>query len=111
MKRELVYALRTVALLAMFSEDTTTASNVTTALKWMSLMEPDLIVRPILERAVPALENLTETQRTLAVIRALGAVAPALVSREIYPAGAKHLVPILQLLIPGIDLNDPSKTV
>ncbi|KAI0034951.1 hypothetical protein K488DRAFT_76958 [Vararia minispora EC-137] len=110
MKRELVHSLRTVALLAMFSEDSNTAANVTTALKWMSLMEPDLIVRPILERAVPALENLTETQRTLAVIRALGAVAPALVSREIYAAGAKHLLPILQLLIPGIDLNDPSKT-
>ena len=60
MKRELVYSLRTVALLAMFSEDQNTASNVTTALKWMSLMEPDLIVHPILERAVPALENLTE---------------------------------------------------
>jgi proteasome activator subunit 4 len=40
----------------------------------------------------------------MSVIRALGAVAPAIVSREIYYPGAKHLVPILQLLIPGIDL-------
>jgi hypothetical protein len=38
------------------------------------------------------------------VIKALGAIAPALVSREVYYPGAKHLVPILQLLIPGIDL-------
>ena len=38
------------------------------------------------------------------MIKALGAVAPALVSREVYYPGAKYLVPILQLLIPGIDL-------
>ncbi|KAI0322289.1 hypothetical protein OF83DRAFT_1094493 [Amylostereum chailletii] len=111
MKRELVHCLRTVALIAMFSEDSTTVSNISSCLKWMSLMEPDLILYPILERAVPALETLTETQRTIAVIKALGAVAPALVSREVFYPGAKHLVPILQLLIPGIDLNDPSKTL
>ena len=60
MKRELVSCLRTVALLSMFSEDSNTVSNVSSCLKWMSLMEPDLILYPILERAVPALENLTE---------------------------------------------------
>lgn len=45
-----------------------------------------------------------QTQRTIAVIQALGAVAPAIVCRDVYYAGAKHLVPLLQLLIPGIDL-------
>jgi hypothetical protein len=68
-----------------------------------------------------------QTHRTIAIIKALGAIAPAIVSRQVYYAGAKHLIPILQLLIPGIDLvrllrlsrivtyttlqNDPSKTV
>jgi len=111
MRRELVLSLRTVTLLAMFSEDSNTVGNASSCLKWTSLMEPDLILYPILERALPALDNLTETQRTLAVIKALGAIAPALVSRKVFAPGAKHLVPILQLLIPGIDLNDPSKTV
>lgn len=45
-----------------------------------------------------------QTQRTIAVIKALGAIAPAIVSREVYYPGAKHLVPILELLLPGIDL-------
>ncbi|KAF7319927.1 Membrane protein [Mycena kentingensis (nom. inval.)] len=111
MRRELVKTLRTVALLAMFSEDSTVVSNIQSCLKSMSVMEPDLIVHPILERAVPALENVVETQRMLAVIKALGAIAPAIVSRKVYYPGAKHLIPILQLLIPGIDLNDPSKTL
>ncbi|KAG6832246.1 hypothetical protein H0H92_004211 [Tricholoma furcatifolium] len=104
MKRELVKSLRTVTLLAMFSQDSTTVANIQSCIKSMCVMEPDLMLDPILERAVPSLEALVETQRTIAVIKALGAVAPAIVSRDVYYPGAKHLVPILQLLIPGIDL-------
>ncbi|KAJ7102239.1 hypothetical protein B0H15DRAFT_813790 [Mycena belliarum] len=111
MKRELAKTLRTVAFLAMFSEDATTVSNIQSALKSISMMEPDLVLHPILERAVPALETLIETERTIAVIKALAAVAPTLVSRNVYYPGAKHIVPVLQLLIPGIDLNDPTKTL
>lgn len=111
MKRELVKSLRTVTLLAMFSQDSTTVSNIQSCLKSMSVLEPDLILHPVLERAVPSLEALEETQRTMSVIKALGAIAPAIVSRSVYYGGAKHLVPILQLLIPGIDLNDPAKTL
>ncbi|EPQ60969.1 hypothetical protein GLOTRDRAFT_135553 [Gloeophyllum trabeum ATCC 11539] len=111
MKRELVKSLRTVALLAMFSQESTTVSNIQSCLKSMSVMEPDLILFPILERAIPSLESLVETQRTMAVIKALGAVAPAVVCRDVYYPGAKHLINILELLLPGIDLNDPSKTL
>ncbi|TFK30307.1 hypothetical protein FA15DRAFT_662249 [Coprinopsis marcescibilis] len=111
MKRELVKSLRTVTLLAMFSQDSTTVSNIQSCLKSMCTLEPDLVLEPILERAVPSLDSLVETQRTMSVIKALCAVAPAMVSRDVYYAGGKHLAPILQLLIPGIDLNDPSKTL
>lgn len=38
------------------------------------------------------------------MIKALGAVVPALASRPVYYAGSKHLVEILTLLVPGIDL-------
>ncbi|KAI0932581.1 hypothetical protein AcV5_004237 [Taiwanofungus camphoratus] len=110
MRRELVKSLRTVAFLAMFSPDSATVSNIQSCLKSMSIMEPDLILHPVLERAVPALEALVETQRTISVIKALGAIAPALVCRDVYYPGAKHLIPILELLLPGIDLNDPPKT-
>lgn len=60
MKRELVKCFRTVALLAMFSEDTSTVSNISSCFKWLSLMEPDMILYPVLERAVPSLEALVE---------------------------------------------------
>lgn len=37
-------------------------------------------------------------------MKALGAIVPSIVSRQVYYPGAKHLVPVLQLLVPGIDL-------
>ncbi|KAL1720654.1 hypothetical protein EV715DRAFT_249853, partial [Schizophyllum commune] len=111
MKRELVKSIRTVALLAMFSHDPKVVVNIQSCLKSMSVMEPDLILHPIFDRAVPSLEAVVETQRTISIIKALGAIAPAIVCRDVYYPGAKFLVPLLQLLIPGIDLNDPSKTL
>ena len=63
MKRELVKSLRTVVLLAMFSQDSTTVANIQSCLKSMCTMEPDLILHPILERAVPSLEALVEVSR------------------------------------------------
>ena len=60
MKRELVKSLRTVVLLAIFSQDSTTVSNIQSCLKSMSVMEPALILYPVLERAVPSLEALVE---------------------------------------------------
>ncbi len=65
MKRELVKTLRTVCFLAMFSQDSTTVANIQYALKYMSILEPDLILHPVLERAVPALEALVEVSCTV----------------------------------------------
>lgn len=65
----------------------------------------------VLERSFPALEGLLETHRTTACIGALAAVALPLVSRTNYPAGSKHILPLLYLCIPGLDVNDPLKTL
>ncbi|KAH8919753.1 hypothetical protein BT69DRAFT_1352911 [Atractiella rhizophila] len=110
-KREFVLTMRTVALLSMFSKDGLSSLAGMAALKNMALLEPDLIFPAILERAYPALENLVETNRTSACLTALASVSQPLVSREAYPAGAKHIVPLLELCIPGLDVNDPNKTV
>jgi hypothetical protein len=41
----------------------------------------------------------------------LSAVVIPMISRHVYPPGAKHLVPLLDLCIPGLDVNDPMKTL
>ena len=65
----------------------------------------------ILERAYPALETVLETHRTTATLTALGSLAEPLFSRTVFFAGAKHLLPLLELSLPGLDVNDPIKTL
>ncbi|BGP22448.1 Proteasome activator BLM10 [Rhodotorula toruloides] len=110
-RREFVKTMRTVALLSMFSRDPITISNAQAALKTMALLEPDLVIPPLLERVYPSLETLTETHRTTACITALSTVSPPMISRSNYPAGAKNLIPLLELCLPGLDVNDPIKTI
>lgn len=42
---------------------------------------------------------------------ALSAVAIPFLSRTNYPAGSKNLLPLLDLFVPGLDVNDPMKTL
>ncbi|PWN54156.1 hypothetical protein IE53DRAFT_24314 [Violaceomyces palustris] len=110
-KREFVSTLRTVCLLSMFSKDPHTIAASQVSLKRMAMLEPDLIFPAVLERSFSSLEALETTHRTTAIISALSTLGPVMVSRQLYRAGGKHLVPLLQLCIPGIDLNDPMKTM
>lgn len=110
-RREFVKTMRTVALLSMFSRDPMTIAQTQASIRTMCYLEPDLIFPAILERSWPALEGLLETHRTTAIITALSTVSSPLVSRSIYPAGAKHLLPLLELCLPGLDVNDPIKTM
>lgn len=110
-QHEFILIMRTVALLSMFSKDVFSIASSQAALKSLGHMRPDLVMPAILERAYPALETVLETHRTTATLTALSALAGPLISRDIYPAGAKHLVPLLELSLPGLDVNDPTKTV
>ncbi|KAG8905939.1 hypothetical protein FRB99_007944 [Tulasnella sp. 403] len=110
-KRSVVEVLRTPVLLAMFSKDALTTTWAQSALKPLALMEPDLIMPQLLERAYGGLESINETHRTTAAIGALSAVTTPLTVRSIWLNGQRNLVPLLELCLPGIDINDAVKTV
>ncbi|CED83025.1 Uncharacterized conserved protein [Phaffia rhodozyma] len=110
-KREFCLSLRTVALLSMFSKFESAMALSHACLRYLSLLEPDLVLQSVLERAYPSLTGLEETHRTPSVLTCLAACAQPLVSRELYYLGGKNLVPLLELCLPGIDLNDSMKTV
>ncbi|KAL1919118.1 uncharacterized protein VTP21DRAFT_2500 [Calcarisporiella thermophila] len=109
-RHEFVATLRGITFLGMFGKDTSVVENVHKTLKCLAWLEPSLIFPGLLERVYPSLETLTETHRTTTSIASLAFVARPLLDRSHYPAGAKHLVPLLQLVLPGLDLNDQLKT-
>jgi hypothetical protein len=107
-RRAFVKILRTPALLAMFSKDPISMAYAQAALRTMALLEPALIMPELLERAYGGLEVVNETHRTTAVLSMLSAVPLPLVSEKVWVGGQKHLVPLLELCVPGIDLVSTS---
>ncbi|KAI8373532.1 hypothetical protein EDC96DRAFT_498664 [Choanephora cucurbitarum] len=111
LRREFVLLLRPLTYLSMFGKDQYTVGASQSTLKYLTWLEPKLIFPGLLERIYPSLETLTETHRTASALSILADIALPLFSRDHYPAGGKHLLPLLQLAIPGIDMNDPLKTI
>ena len=98
-------------LLALFAKDLVSMGLAQGALRSMSLLEPALVMPQLLERAYGGLEVVNETHRTTAVLSMLSGVTQPLVSEAIWRGGQRHLVPLLELCIPGIDLVCDGSTV
>lgn len=103
-RRAFVLLLRTPLLLALFAKDPVSMGLAQGALRSMTLLEPGLVMPQLLERAYSGLEVVNETHRTTAVLSMLSGVALPLVSQHVWRGGQKHLVPLLELCLPGIDV-------
>ena len=103
-RRSFVTILRTPALLAMFAKDPASMSYAQGALRVLAMLEPSLIMPELLERAYGGLEAINETHRTTAVLSMLSGIARPLACEKVWLGGQKHIVPLLELCIPGIDL-------
>ncbi|KAG8925927.1 hypothetical protein FRC02_009341, partial [Tulasnella sp. 418] len=110
-KRAFVLCLRTPALLSMFSKDPLSTSYAQAALRHMAILEPELVMPMLLERAYNGLESINETHRTTAAISLLSAVSAPIITRDIWLQGQRNLLPLLEMCLPGIDINDATKTV
>ena len=73
-------------------------------LRSIALLEPNLVMPDIIQRAYGGLEVVNETHRTTAVLSTLSGVVLPLVSEKIWLGGQKHVLPLLELSLPGIDL-------
>ncbi|ORY39104.1 hypothetical protein BCR33DRAFT_662528, partial [Rhizoclosmatium globosum] len=110
LKRQFVETIQSCAFLSMFSKDPRAVSEANGAIKSLAYLEPEIVLPKVLERVFPALETLTETHRTSACLSNLGLTILPLLNRQLFPSGAKHFIDLLNLTLPGIDMNDPMKT-
>lgn len=104
LRRAFVTILRTPCLLAMFSKDSMSLGFAQASLRMLALLEPDLIMPELLDRAYNGLEVVNETHRTTAVLGMLASITQPLTTEGIWLGGQKHIVPLLELCVPGIDL-------
>ncbi|KAF8328806.1 uncharacterized protein EI90DRAFT_3063646 [Cantharellus anzutake] len=110
-KRKFVELLQTPALLSMFAKDPVSIALSHASLKTLAVLEPDIILPSIIERAYSGLESVNETHRATAVLSCLSAVASTLVNENLFLGGQRHLIPLLEQALPGLDINDPLKTI
>jgi proteasome activator subunit 4 len=104
MRQTFVRVLRTPALLATFAKDPVAAAQAHVSLRFLASLEPAMIMPEILARAYSGLEVVNETHRTTAVLSLLNTVAHPLVSEKIWLGGQKHVLELLELSVPGLDL-------
>ncbi|KAJ1773190.1 Proteasome activator BLM10 [Coemansia sp. RSA 1813] len=108
-RRRFVISIRTLAMMLLFSKGEDLVSLSHSTLKYLAEVEPDLIFRPLLNTLYTAIDAVTETHRVISAIRALAKLASTLSNFALYPEGAQHVAPLLTLILPGIDVNDPTK--
>ncbi|KAJ2824625.1 Proteasome activator BLM10, partial [Coemansia erecta] len=109
-RRRFVVSVRTLAMLLLFSKGEDSVSMSHSTLKHLAELEPDLIFRPLLDTLYTAIDAITETHRMISAMRALAKLATTLSNFAHYPEGAQHVAPLLTLTLPGIDVNDPTKS-
>ncbi|KAE9410730.1 ARM repeat-containing protein [Gymnopus androsaceus JB14] len=110
-RKGFVKTLSTPALLAMFSKDPLSMGLAQASLRILSILEPSLMMPELLDRSYNGLEAIHETHRTTAALSMLSGLARPLTTESVWVGGQKHILPLLELCIPGIDLNDPIKTI
>ncbi|XP_076463728.1 proteasome activator complex subunit 4B-like [Babylonia areolata] len=82
------------------------------AIRNLASLRAEIIVPPLLEKMYPAMETLIEPHRLISCMFCIvGAARPMLSCSKYYPDGPNHVIPLLQLALPGIDSNDFKKTL
>lgn len=106
----LVNMLFPLLKLCIHSKSGSMARHALSSLRDLAIVAPHLIVQPMIEMAQEGLEYVQSPHRTATALKILAALTPIFLDAEMFPAGAHSLPQALQLTLPGIDANDPSKT-
>ncbi|XP_043232367.1 proteasome activator complex subunit 4B-like isoform X2 [Amphibalanus amphitrite] len=81
--------------------------RATKCLRALAQLRPDLVITPIIESFHQSLESVTEPHRLTSTMNAVSAVLRTMTESGPRP----EVVPLLQLVLPGIDPNDKLKTM
>lgn len=112
-KREFVALLSNLAMMSMFSNSGKAIAASKECLKSLGHLEPQLIVTPMLERVMPALQGeFGETNRAMAGLQVISAIVSPLVRPDVpITAGEHPLLGLMEVLLEYVDTISAEKTV
>lgn len=112
-KREFVALLGNLAMMSMFSHDAKAIAASKDCIKSLAHLEPQLIVTPMLERVMPALQGeFGETNRAMAGLQVISAIIAPLVRPDVPVVGGEHpLLGLMEVLLEYVDTISSDKTV
>ena len=97
--------------MTVFGKDSSSISSSQSSIKFLSWINPDAIIPSFLAAAYPSLQGLSETHRTISCLGTLYSIATPLIRRCHFPLGGSNLISLLCLALPGLDVNDISKSI
>ncbi|KAJ8901904.1 hypothetical protein NDN08_004108 [Rhodosorus marinus] len=76
----------------------------------LAVVAPQLVIEKLLDAAASGLGSISSPHRTSAALKMLATLTPVFLDSDLWPTGVDFLPQALELTLPGIDPNDPSKT-
>jgi len=104
-----VNCIKDYVFMSIFNKDYDNEAAV--ACQYLSILRPELIIPTILDKYHSSIENLHEPHRYISLMNCLQRVARQLVQQtDSYSEGQLFVLPLLNSILPAIDLNDIEKT-
>lgn len=107
---KLIKMLTPVLELGLYSKVSVMTVQSAAAIRDLAIINPDVIIPPMLEKTSEDLVAISSPHRTQAALRLLATLTPVFLDPVIFPSGIEYLPQALMLTLPGIDPNDLEKT-
>ncbi|CAF0768198.1 unnamed protein product [Adineta steineri] len=105
---DFVNCVKEYAFISIFNKDHT--EEAANACHYLSILRPELIVPPIVEKHFLSINSMTEPHRFTSIMTCLTHTARQIVHQtSSYSQGQTYVLPLLMSVLPGIDLNDFEK--
>eukprot|EP00184_Porphyridium_aerugineum_P000329 CAMPEP_0184699828 /NCGR_PEP_ID=MMETSP0313-20130426/5939_1 /TAXON_ID=2792 /ORGANISM="Porphyridium aerugineum, Strain SAG 1380-2" /LENGTH=2155 /DNA_ID=CAMNT_0027158957 /DNA_START=349 /DNA_END=6816 /DNA_ORIENTATION=- len=107
---ELVDLLLPLVLLGLHAKSGYMTVQCAASARDLAAISPEKVVGTLLEAATEGLTSVGTPHRTSAALKMLATLTPVFLDSNLVPYGTVYLPQALELTLPGIDANDPSKT-
>lgn len=106
----LVSLLLPLINLGLYSKSSSMSKVSASAARDLAVLSP-LLVAPLLDVGTEGLTYMASPHRTSTALKLLTSLTPVFLDSSFLPNGSELLLRALELTLPGIDPNDPSKTI